>query len=284
MVRKKKREMHFTDWLSSYDAVSGWMRQYDLVKLLEKGKGIVKISNFLPPFVADGVLNVLENVTDWNDTSASRDYTHNNIAHSFESVKTGEAIESITRVISQLLPDSLSAFSGARYQNSNFIEPHDDKAYTPVKMEDGSIVECSRDIAVIYYLTKDWTAELGGALVDLHCDKRYVPEYNSAIAFRVPRMHAVEPVVGPRPRFSIFGWFLREGQLYELGPESPDSDPSLVFPGGRPKIPPKKKKRKILSAKRLKTEVLDTNLNPISAQQPTAGTRKKPKKKLKPDP
>jgi hypothetical protein len=218
MPRKKRsKEIRYGQWIASYEAVRAWMDQYDLLKLLEAGGGIVKIPNFLPPVVAEGVLHVLEHVTDWNDTSASRDYTHNNIAHSFESVKAGEAIEAVTRAVSQLLPEAFSTFSGARYQRTNFIEPHDDRAYTSVQLEDGGILECSRDIAVIYYLTKDWAAELGGALIDLQTTKRYVPEFNSVIAFRVPRMHAVEPVVGPRPRFSIFGWFLREGRIYGLG-------------------------------------------------------------------
>jgi Rps23 Pro-64 3,4-dihydroxylase Tpa1-like proline 4-hydroxylase len=34
-------------------------------------------------------------------------------------------------------------------------------------MEDGSIQTCSRDIAVIYYLTRGWREEEGGHLVDL---------------------------------------------------------------------------------------------------------------------
>jgi len=190
------------------------------------------------------VLNVLEQVTNWNDTSASRDYTHNNIAHSFESVKTGEAIESVTRALTQILPEAFSTFSGAKYQKSNFIEPHDDRAYTSVKLDDGRMVECSREIAVIYYLTKDWTIELGGALVDLVSTKRYVPEFNSLIAFRVPRMHAVEPVVGSRPRFSVFGWFLQEGHLYGLGTEAPN-----VARATKPRKPKRKSSHESLPKK-----------------------------------
>lgn len=248
----KKKPLTYTQWMSSYEAVRTWMDKYDLIKLLEKGEGIVKISNFLPPAVADGMLNVLENVTNWNDTSASRDYTHNNIAHSFESVKAGKGIEAITRAVMQILPEAFSTFSGAKYQKSNFIEAHDDRAYTSVQLDDGGIIECSRDIAVIYYLTKDWTPELGGALIDLQTNTKYIPEFNSVIAFRVPRMHAVEPVVGPRPRFSIFGWFLREGRMYELGtPElsAPEQSPDDQNEVTKPK---KKLKRKMKSKKKAK--------------------------------
>ena len=58
---------------------------------------------------------------------------------------------------------------------------------------------------------------VGGALVDIDNDsKKYVPEFNSLIAFTVPRWHQVEVMLTHRPRYSIFGWFLEAGQLYDL--------------------------------------------------------------------
>ena len=44
----------------------------------------------------------------------------------------------------------------------------------------------------------------------------YVPQFNSVIAFRVPRYHQVTPVSSSQPRYSVFGWFLQPGQLYDL--------------------------------------------------------------------
>jgi Rps23 Pro-64 3,4-dihydroxylase Tpa1-like proline 4-hydroxylase len=69
---------------------------------------------------------------------------------------------------------------------------------------------------LIYYLTKDWKAEFGGTLVDIPTDDKYVPEFNSLIAFTIPRFHEVLAVTCDRPRYSIFGWFLTEGKLYDL--------------------------------------------------------------------
>lgn len=44
----------------------------------------------------------------------------------------------------------------------------------------------------------------------------YVPEFNSVIAFQVPRYHEVTRMNTNQPRFSVFGWYLQPGHLYEL--------------------------------------------------------------------
>ncbi|KAL4546160.1 hypothetical protein Ndes2526B_g05255 [Nannochloris sp. 'desiccata'] len=208
-------------WLDDYQKVSKWLSKWDLEHLIEENNGIYKIKNFFPPFVAEEALNILERLpaTAWLSTAAKEDYTHNNIEHSFLSTKTGSKdLEILLRVFSILLPDHLNAFSAGKYQISDKIDTHDDRAYTNIRMEDtGEVVLCSRDVTLVYHLTKDWTDEMGGALVDLETDTKYIPEFNSAIIFKVPRYHQVEPVLErSRPRYSIFGWYLLPGRLYEL--------------------------------------------------------------------
>ena len=81
-------------------------------------------------------------------------------------------------------------------------------------------IMCSRDVAVVYYLTKDWKEEYGGCFIDhgaTNGKKTYVLEFNSLIAFMVPRFHEVTTVkVRNMYRFSFFGWFLTEGDLYSF--------------------------------------------------------------------
>lgn len=98
-----------------------------------------------------------------------------------------------------ILPSKQAVFSAGMYtaEGEHFIDSHDDRAYKAIAGQ-----MCSREIAFIYYLTKNWTKADGGQLVDCaDNNKEYVPEFNSAVAFRVPRFHAVKPPTGERPRY-----------------------------------------------------------------------------------
>lgn len=128
--------LKYEQWIDSYRAVSRWLQQYDIEALLDANGGLVRLHNFLPERVADGILSCLQAIPEqaWNETSASRDYTANNIGHSFWSTKGAGAtgLEPVLRLFSTLLPGELSTFSAARYDNNDHIEPHDDRAYTEV--------------------------------------------------------------------------------------------------------------------------------------------------------
>lgn len=195
------------------------MSKYDIQTLLKENNGLARVSNFFPKAVAEALREkVLSMPTKkWIRTTATRDHKYNNIAHEFYSIKHENCVALVARVLSLLAPEHFYTFSAAKYVYGHHIEPHDDRAYADVQMDTGGIVQCSRDIAVIIYLTKNWTKEDGGLLLDLEGHKEYVPEFNSCVFFRVPRMHAVTKVLGSEPRISIFGWFLMPGELYSLG-------------------------------------------------------------------
>jgi hypothetical protein len=208
-------------WLDSYNKVSAQLERVlgghaSVDEMLKANGGLIKLRNVFPQSVADGILSLLDKRRDWIRTDADEDYQQNNIEHSFLSVRKGPQLESVYRALALLRPGELHSFSAAKYQSSHHIAPHDDKAFTNCKMDDGSIQSCSRDIAVIYYLTKNWKEEYGGLLLDLEGNKTYIPEYNSAVVFSVPRFHQVTRVLTTRPRYSIFGWWLVPFEKYKL--------------------------------------------------------------------
>eukprot|EP00747_Dinoflagellata_sp_TGD_P074807 gnl/TRDRNA2_/TRDRNA2_158470_c0_seq1.p1 gnl/TRDRNA2_/TRDRNA2_158470_c0~~gnl/TRDRNA2_/TRDRNA2_158470_c0_seq1.p1 ORF type:complete len:368 (-),score=64.69 gnl/TRDRNA2_/TRDRNA2_158470_c0_seq1:85-1188(-) len=69
-----------------------------------------------------------------------------------------------------------------------------------------------RIVAAAYYLNPVWPQSFGGVLRDLETKKQHLPEFNTLIAFEVPRMHEVSAVCCPpaMARYSIFGWWLLE--------------------------------------------------------------------------
>ncbi|KAJ9510491.1 hypothetical protein QJQ45_015954 [Haematococcus lacustris] len=128
-------------------------------------------------------------------------------SHEFWSVRSAKGLDAVFRALSLLLPGELHSFSAAKYCRKCVL------------MDDGAVVSRSRNIALIVYLTRDWQPEYGGLLLDLEAPggtRTYVPEFNSAIAFRIPRWHAVTPMTTDRPRYSLFGWWLEPGHKYDL--------------------------------------------------------------------
>jgi Rps23 Pro-64 3,4-dihydroxylase Tpa1-like proline 4-hydroxylase len=191
-----------------------WLERYHLEEDLAQSSGLIKISNFLPNKVALKLYDIVRTVSEeeWRVTQADDDVSHNNIRHLFSSSKSFPNCGAIFNIFRRLAPSYESTFSIGNYRTGHFIDPHDDRAHVEI---DGELF--SRYIAAIYYLTPDWQAKDGGALIDMETKSRYVPEFNSLIAFKVPRWHQVETVTSQeKARYSVFGWFLKKGRLYSL--------------------------------------------------------------------
>ncbi|KAK3266960.1 hypothetical protein CYMTET_24449 [Cymbomonas tetramitiformis] len=197
-------------------------------------RGVIKVENFLPPDVAEGVLQAFESApkASWSVAQAKNDAGRKedgagSVRHKYNvgdgtsdeqgSSRFGEeaaaTMNGLQSAIQSLFPFRRCSFQAGKYTKGCFIEPHDDVAYKDV---DG--VRYEREIAVIYYLTKDWNAEMGGCFVDLELGLEHVPAFNSLVAFRVPRLHQVTELYTSRDRFSMFGWFYKpvhEGEVVE---------------------------------------------------------------------
>ncbi|CAJ1400828.1 unnamed protein product [Effrenium voratum] len=181
--------------------------------LLERG-GLLRVSNFFPQEQADRCLATLQSVS-WTESSSGLYEGHGDSAKHWFYRYDGE-LEVAARLRS-LCPELFSSFQAARYDAGGNLAAHDDSNYFAIARTDrnttarypaGAVV--FRKIALIYYLTKDWREDYGGALLDLHSSeaKCLVPRFNSAVAFLVPRVHQVQDLAkGCPPRFSVFGWF-----------------------------------------------------------------------------
>ncbi|CAJ1337778.1 unnamed protein product [Effrenium voratum] len=181
--------------------------------LLERG-GLLRVSNFFPQEQADRCLATLQSVS-WTESSSGLYEGHGDSAKHWFYRYDGE-LEVAARLRS-LCPELFSSFQAARYDAGGNLAAHDDSNYFAIARTDrnttarypaGAVV--FRKIAFIYYLTKDWREDYGGALLDLHSSeaKCLVPRFNSAVAFLVPRVHQVQDLAkGCPPRFSVFGWF-----------------------------------------------------------------------------
>lgn len=185
-----------------------------LESLLQASGGLLKLSHFFPAAIAESIHQLISHIpdADWQVAYASENATQNNIDHAFHSARTFASHHALFALFKRFMPQLFGDFSVGKYTESHFIAPHDDRAYKEVNGE-----HFSRHIAVIYYCSKDWKKEYGGQLVDMVTGKEYVPEFNSIVAFSVPRFHEVKPVLmASVERYTVFGWFFKPGINYEL--------------------------------------------------------------------
>jgi hypothetical protein len=71
----KHARQRFRKWINSYADVSAWLEKYgDIEQQLDDSGGLVKIQNFLPTFVAEGILEMLQGIDEktWNVGGAGK--------------------------------------------------------------------------------------------------------------------------------------------------------------------------------------------------------------------
>jgi len=158
---------------------------------------------------------------EWVDTAASESAQHNDIAHSFLSATAFPNAAAAARCVAGLLPHLRCVVSAGCYSDaSHHIAAHDDRAYRSV----AGGARHSRTVAVVLHLSRgEWGSAAGGQFCDLEGGggveaEEHSPQFNTLMAFRVPRWHAVKAPSADAPgrRLSLFGWFLQRGEAYQL--------------------------------------------------------------------
>lgn len=169
--------------------------------------------------VAERLRDLVESIAEeeWVATEASEAAEHNNIDHAFLSATSFPNAAAAARCLSGLLPAQRCVVSAGCYSDGgHHIAAHDDRAFRAV----AGGARHSRTVAVVLHLSRgDWAAPgAGGAFCDLEGRQEHCPRFNTLFAFRVPRWHAVKPPGPDAPgrRLSLFGWFLRRGEAYQL--------------------------------------------------------------------
>ena len=261
----------FLDWASDDTQVRKWQRDLNLRKLLgprprnfekaAKGRDsdamLVQIKGVLPQRIAEGAAAIVARIEDskWNTLEGDGDPTRPALdgiraAHRFGAVVDPSGIhggQELLKALSRLMPpaeNKHASFHLGRYEEGDFLAPQNDAAFCAVDAGSkdparaGEIIKCSRDIGVMLFLSKNRKEAGGGLLRDLYYQHRadhkgaaYVPEFNSLIAFHVPREYEITPVLSDEPLLSVFGWYLQEGELYDLTrpiPTETDDDASDI--------------------------------------------------------
>eukprot|EP00933_Yihiella_yeosuensis_P042702 TRINITY_DN37355_c0_g1_i1.p1 TRINITY_DN37355_c0_g1~~TRINITY_DN37355_c0_g1_i1.p1 ORF type:complete len:331 (+),score=93.32 TRINITY_DN37355_c0_g1_i1:88-1080(+) len=240
-------ETRFQRWM---DSRGGGLEE----RILEAGGRIIRLRDFMPGEVADSALAVLQNLPEeaWDlSEQAGEEQAANHRFWSGDVVDI-EELAPLRNVFWKMLKSlrgepTLPIFSCGRYGSSDFIGRHDDRAHVPFFGDDNIY---SRTVAAIWYLTKDWSEQDGGCLIDLQAkkdspDRKLVPIYNSLVVFEVPHWHAVSAVISKRQRYSIFGWWHQKGQRYDLPGLVPEASKSEKVAKKGKKVIKKKAKKKV---------------------------------------
>jgi hypothetical protein len=202
-------------------------------RLARTADGLLVITDFLPPAVAARCANALRSIdeAEWAENTGEGGGSDGGVEHSFRSSSSFPYAAAMFEMLGALLPASRGIFQAGMYcgageGRSDAIARHDDARsrmfpLLPPEVDDGAASRSlERSVAVVLHLTaREWRAEHGGEFVDYGPGeggrdgpplRTLTPQYNTLVAFAVPRWHEVLPVADGAPeggRRSLFGWF-----------------------------------------------------------------------------
>lgn len=202
-----------------------------LRRLIRLERAII-IPDALPVEFAAEVHHDLQRSHHWSTSEGGHDFFHyrNSVIANLEDLTPGLAkcsrlfgSRATRRFIGELSGVDCAGEPGvaaAWYRPSDYALPHDD-----------SSLNHSRSVAYIWYLTKDWRREWGGALFWCPTGQYVVPQFNMLIMFKVApsNLHWVCPVSpsATSKRLTINGFWNRA----ERGsPLISDSEESFISP------------------------------------------------------
>lgn len=169
------------------DKIAGWMRQ---------GRAIV-IPDALPSDLAEAAHRELDESSHWSVHESGHDFFHhrNSVINGFED--QGPALAACSQLFkSKATRAFLGTLSGqdcngearvaaAWYRPGEYALPHND-----------TVTNDARSVAYIWYLTKEWRREWGGALFWCQTGQYICPTFNMLLMFNVEpaNVHLVCPV------------------------------------------------------------------------------------------
>ncbi|HEX8114135.1 MAG TPA: 2OG-Fe(II) oxygenase family protein [Kofleriaceae bacterium] len=210
------------------DEIAGWMRA---------GRAII-IPDALHGDLAEAVHDDLQRLTEWTPSESGHDFFHHRscvvdriAGRSPALTRCGQLFTSAAtrRFMAELSGQDCAGESHAAaswYRPGEYALPHDDFA-----------TGYARSVAFIWYLTKDWRQEWGGALFWCPTGQYIRPGFNVLIMFRVmpANVHLVCPVAlgATARRLTINGFWHRS-----VRSSPPDRIPEAALVSPRAYGPP----------------------------------------------
>jgi hypothetical protein len=175
---------------------------------------LIVIREALQPSFAERMFACLDQFPDWKVYKGYEEhfhYHHHNIYDDklfppdlvwCSQIFNSEATKNFIQGLSQTDCGGETTFSASLYLPGDYSLPHDD--FLGPK-------DHHRQVAFVWYLTKDWQSEWGGELFWCRKNRYISPSFNSLLLFRVQpaNMHFVT-VVSPHAqskRLAISGWW-----------------------------------------------------------------------------